>query len=527
VLRWLEPFASGRTDGAVHVSRAGSVSQADLYLDTDDRRFHRAGYSLRIRRKGRRVGGEATLKALETDRPGTGPLVRREVTEPLDRSDAAALLNAPGPVGERVRALVGSRRLLPLFEVRTRRQTFDLHTEDSTAAGELALDETTIRSQAGRTLARLRRVEVETPGPPPAAVAAFVERLREASGLHEATLSKYEAGYVATGPHRPTVPSYGSTAIGPDLSIEAAAFATLRRHFTALVTKEPGTRLGDDIEELHDMRVATRRLRAALALFRDVLPPQAEELREELRWLAAVLGAVRDLDVQLEQLEEWIAALPAADRDALEKLRALLLEERREARTAMLEALDSRRYQALVRRFGSMVRAARRPRSALARQPATAVAPDLVEASFRRVRKAARRIGPDSQPADYHRVRIACKRLRYTLEFLADVYPGETKRLVKRLVALQDILGLNQDADVAIARLRDLARERGGDLGPEPVFAMGEIAERYRREMRELQARFPAAYARLDGKEWKAFRRLIEAARPAAPAPVDEAPNPA
>jgi CHAD domain-containing protein len=94
-------------------------------------------------------------------------------------------------------------------------------------------------------------------------------------------------------------------------------------------------------------------------------------------------------------------------------------------------------------------------------------------------------------------------------------------------VALQDILGLNQDADVAIARLRDLARERGRELGPEPVFAMGEIAERYRREMQKLQARFPAAYARLDGKEWRAFRRLIEAGRPAAETPPEEAPNPA
>ncbi len=80
------------------------------------------------------------------------------------------------------------------------------------------------------------------------------------------------------------------------------AFAVLRRQLAVLRDKEPGTRLGEDVEELHDMRVATRRLRAALALFAGVLPVRAQTFRQELGWLAGVLGAVRDLDVQLEGL---------------------------------------------------------------------------------------------------------------------------------------------------------------------------------------------------------------------------------
>ena len=80
------------------------------------------------------------------------------------------------------------------------------------------------------------------------------------------------------------------------------AFAVLRRQLAVLRAKEPGTRLGEDPEELHDMRVATRRLRAALSLFEGVLPVRAQVFREELGWLGRLLGAVRDLDVQLQGL---------------------------------------------------------------------------------------------------------------------------------------------------------------------------------------------------------------------------------
>jgi CHAD domain-containing protein len=161
-----------------------------------------------------------------------------------------------------------------------------------------------------------------------------------------------------------------------------------------------------------------------------------------------------------------------------------------------------------------------RSRTGTRTAPARAAAPDLVERRHRAVRKAMRRIHRDAEPDAYHRLRISGKRFRYALEFLSDVYPGETKRVVKDAVALQDVLGRHQDAHVAIARLRLLARERGAELGPETVFTMGELAERYRTEMHELRARVPHVYARLAGRTWKLIRRRLEAGRP----PLPEAP---
>ncbi len=100
----------------------------------------------------------------------------------------------------------------------------------------------------------------------------------------------------------------------------------------------------------------------------------------------------------------------------------------------MLEMLDSRRYEAFVSRFGRTLRARHLARSGPASRPARALAPDLIESRFRSVRKAGARIGPASPATDYHRLRIRCKRLRYALEFLADLYPGETRPLIRRLV---------------------------------------------------------------------------------------------
>ncbi len=512
VVRWLDEHASSGAEG-LPIARAGTVNQVDIYLDTDDRSFHRAGYALRVRSAARHgnADGEVTLKAL--DSATDGPRVRREVSEQLERPDPELVGEAAGPVGERVRAVAGKKGVAPLFEVRTRRRVYSLGS-DGSAQGEIALDETSIRLPTGGAPARLRRVEVETSEDAAEALEPFVEGLRAACGLQPAGLSKYEAGVLSAGLGAPPSETFGPTAIDPEAPIGAVARAVLRGHFAAMLAREPGTRLGDDIEELHDMRVATRRLRAALSLFSDALPASAAKTREELGWVGGALGAVRDLDVQLEQLDQWLAALPEADRQPLDALRTLLDEQRAAARTEMLAVLDSRRYQGFVERFGRTLRSGRTPRSGPPAVPARTAAPELIESRFRRFRKAAARIDQQSRPTEYHRLRIRAKRLRYALEFLADLYPGHTRPMIKRLVALQDLLGLNQDAEVAIERLRRIVAERGGELPPATVFAMGEIAERYRQTGTELRARFPAAYSRVKGKSWKALRREIDEQRP-------------
>jgi CHAD domain-containing protein len=518
VQRWLAEPGGWGDAVELRIAASGSESHIDLYLDTDDWRFHRAGYALRIRRPPRRVrGGEATLKALASaGSAAPGLRRRREVSEQLEHSDPAALASLGGLIGERVRAVAGTKPLLPLFEIRTRRKVF-LVEGDGIPAAEIALDETAIHPTDGASPARMRRVEIELPERAVARLEPFVERLRTACGLQPAGLSKYEAGLLSADLRAPGPESFGVTTVDPDAPIGAVAVAVLRRHFSALLAHEPGTRLGDDIEELHDMRVASRRLRAALSLFAEVLPPDAARLREELGWIAGALGDVRDLDVQLEELDGWLRGLPQADREPLAALRGLLEAKRSDARAALLEALDARRYEAFVSRFGRTLRARPRRLAGPAALPARAVAPDLLQSRFRKLRVRGDRIGPASDPSDYHRLRIDAKRLRYALEFLGDVYPAQTPPLVKRIVALQDLLGRHQDAEVAIGRLRTLVTEHADELQPTTIFAMGEIAERYRQTMTALRAQFPPVYARVKGRSWKSLRKVLDQQRPQVP----------
>jgi inorganic triphosphatase YgiF len=197
---WLDRVAAQTGHEGVEAAESGIVDHVDVYLDTDDRRFQRAGYALRLRRVEEQAGGEATLKGLDpvsADAPGLRS--RPEITEQLDEPDPQSVLTAPGVVGERVRAVLGGKPLVELFKVRTHRRTFALTTA-AVAAGELALDETAIEVPARDEAVHLRRVEIEVPESAVATVEPFVDSLREACSLQPAALSKYEVGMKAAGP---------------------------------------------------------------------------------------------------------------------------------------------------------------------------------------------------------------------------------------------------------------------------------------------------------------------------------------
>ncbi len=531
VERWLAAFprdVPGRTGASTVIVTA--VSQpvkrtVDSYLDTEDWRIGRSGFVLRVRRLADQ--GEVTLKDTA---PAVAGLRRRiEVNEPLPPAGLRAL-DPEGPVGRRLRALVGDAPLLPLLEIRTRRRPHQLQVAEE-ILGEVDLDDTIIVVGDDQYPVRMRRVEVEVDSTWVDVLTPLVEQLRVECGLQPAILSKFEAGLLAAGLRIPELPDLGPTTLGPEPSVGAVAYAVLRRHLASMLAHEAGTRLGEDVEQLHDMRVATRRLRAALALFAGVLPDYSGHLRSELGWLADQLGAVRDLDVQLERLDRWRDELPREDSGALTDLARLLGRERDAARASMLGCLDSMRYDRLVSEFTSMLRpgSAQGPgRQAKAAQvPAAAVVPGLVVARHRSAVTAARRARRSGDPADFHRLRIRCKRLRYALEFVSEIYDGRTRGVVRRVVDLQDCLGVMQDARVAAARLHALATSETSELSAATVFAMGGVAERYRREADRLTGTLPGYLKALKGPRWRKLEALMEQRRGQVGPPDTWSPGPA
>jgi CHAD domain-containing protein len=126
--------------------------------------------------------------------------------------------------------------------------------------------------------------------------------------------------------------------------------------------------------------------------------------------------------------------------------------------------------------------------------------------------KAARRAKRSGEAADFHRLRIRCKRLRYSLEFGAELYDGRTNRYTRQLTKLQNQLGLMQDAEVAAARLADLATG-DANLPASTIFVMGGVAELHRQEMARLLERLPAEVSRVRGREWLELTTTMERGR--------------
>lgn len=503
---------------------------ADTYLDTADWRLHRAGFVLRVRR---REGGRAAGPAAPLDMPvepaaggeltlkdraaATGGLRRRlEVTEPLPVGGPDAI-GPDGPVGRRLHALIGSRPLQALFDVRTRRRPFVLLADDE-PIGEVALDETVIDVPGSTRPVRLQRVEVEVDPAWEDRVAPMVARLRVECGLQPAAMSKFEAGLLSSGLSIPTGPDVGPTALPPAPTVGELAFVVLRRNLELMLAHEPGTRLGEDPEDLHDMRVATRRMRAALDLFADVLPVRAGHVRAELGWVADALGRVRDLDVQLERVEQFSAAAAPGSTGALKDLAELLHQRRQEARAALLACVESARYERLVASYAAMLQRGPLRRAGPANAPAVLAVPDLIRSRHGAVTKAAKKARRSGNLDDFHRLRIRGKRLRYATEFVSELYGAPAKRYVKTVVKLQDALGSMQDARVAAEQLHAVAVEEHDGLSRDTVFVLGGLAERFRQESAALADDVPHHLAALSGKRWHRLtdavdRRRLEAAQ--------------
>jgi CHAD domain-containing protein len=254
-------------------------------------------------------------------------------------------------------------------------------------------------------------------------------------------------------------------------------------------------------------------VRAALRLFEPFLPERAMTLRNEIGWVYGALGEVRDLEVQIDHLKRWRARVEPDERAALDTVRRLLEERREAARTAMLHVLDARRYEHIIATCIAMLRQGTRGMPPAARRPVLSVAPDLLRRSMRKLKRAGQDIDQSSSAAELHALRIRCRRLRYALEFVGPLYGKKLKRVVRTLVALQDLLGMHQDAEVRAERLRELCRTHEPAFPRHTVLAVGQIAGRSKEQAARLREHVPTLLAKARGRRWRRLRRAMHAAR--------------
>jgi CHAD domain-containing protein len=299
------------------------------------------------------------------------------------------------------------------------------------------------------------------------------------------------------------------------MRIEEVALANLRRYLSAWHVNEPGARLGDDPEALHELRIAGRRIEAILGQFREFLPAVLQPVRQTLKKLLRVLGEARDFDIALSELDIFAATLLESERASVEPLRLHLIADRAHARARMLAALDSRSVRDELNNLSSLLR---EPATVVAAGLARHVAPGLLAERMRKVRKGADRLGPRSAMEAYHEVRRQLKKTRYTLEAVAVIYGKPADEMLRALRRWQDKLGQQQDADVAGRRLRTLAALPPENFPPATLFLMGRFAEHYAGAAHRARKLHDKAYQRVRGK-WKKLKARLGALAADPPCP--------
>lgn len=292
---------------------------------------------------------------------------------------------------------------------------------------------------------------------------------------------------------------------GPEDTVVEAVRRILQQQLEQLMSLEYGLPYDGDPEYVHEMRVAIRRLRTALAILRGALGDDGEHLRTEFTWFARALGKVRDSDVFLVFLR---GCLEGSDPLHQSGLRNLIASERRRRRAAyreLLETLRSDRYAAFRNRLYPMVQSpvsspeGLQPTDRNTSRPLWKEARSALKRRQRRLLKFGKRLEAFSGE-ELHRLRIAGKKFRYSAEFFAGVFPSGLQKPIRVIAAMQDLLGEAHDADVWTERLRQTGRRKSRRK------RSGTDGDELRPLIRKLQSRKRDRLAEAD-RVWRKFSK--------------------
>jgi len=458
----------------------GSRKELDaVYYDTVDLRLIRSGITVRHRSSGT-DDGEWTVKFPDEGDHPEGTLARREIN--VDGAGRAM----PASIEGLVRGYARSAPLVPVARLQTLRQSLELRDRDGRRLGEVDDDEVSVLSHE-RIAARFREVEAEiAPDAPADLLGGLVGRLREAgAGAPDPTPKLVRA----LGPRALAAPELVTSTLDENPTAADVIQAGITAAVLRVIEHDHVIRLDDDIEGVHQARVGTRRLRSDLRTFRPLLDESwSEPLRDEIKWLADELGAVRDCDVLMARLQRQIAELPKEDQAEAMRFVAKLGRDREHVLAELLAALDTPRYAALLDR---LVDAAREPRIRRAgARGAHEVVPALVTRPWKKLRKAVDALPAMPSDEALHGVRIRAKRARYAADVAVPVVGERAQAFAKALGRLQDVLGEHHDAIVAETWLRDAAV---GATRSQSLTA-GQLIAVQRGEAVALRDAWPAAW---------------------------------
>ncbi|CCE02753.1 CYTH and CHAD domain-containing protein [Bradyrhizobium sp. STM 3809] len=415
-----------------------------IYYDTPKQTLWKNGFTLRVRQTGARF--VQTVKAQHSDDPLKRGEWEASVTsmEP-DLSLAAALLP------DELRDILTKAPLQPVFtaDVHRHARLLDL----PGAVIEFALDSGVIR--AGERSEPVSEIELELKSGSPAAIYEIAQRLAEHGDVKPSIRSKSARGFDLAAGRPPGAEKPRRPGFEPAVSLDETFAIVLRGSLHHLLQALPAAEDGRDPEGVHQLRVALRRLRAALHIMRPLGTSAAlNGLEADARWLAQNLSAARDLDVFLTQTLPEIAEA-CADVAGFDTLRTLAERQRDLAYRKLRVALADRRCTAFVLGLGAWT-ASRGWRNEVSPDelgrlagPAIDFAGHVLSERHQKVLRRGRHF--KRLPAERrHRLRLALKKLRYSIDFLLPLYgPSKPARKYARSLAeLQEQLGHYNDMAV-------------------------------------------------------------------------------
>ncbi|GAA2118686.1 CYTH and CHAD domain-containing protein [Streptomyces synnematoformans] len=526
-------------DGVTAVIDQGTARLDAVYYDTAGRRLAADGITLR-----RRTGGDDAGWHLKLP---VAPGVRDEVRAPLGES-------VPRRLAALVRSRVRDAELVPVVRIRSQRDVHQLLGADGEPVAEVSVDRVTAeRPDTGATAAWAEvEVELGAGGDPAvldaveaaltgggaglrrsAAASKLARALAETEEPRETAGGKAGAGKKAkggkegkaggkakaggktkagkdskdggkakggkSGKKKPAGKNRPEPADSPEAAAPAARPAAdvvldyVRAQATALVELDPAVRL-DQPDAVHQMRVASRRLRSTFRSYRAVLDrTRTDPVAGELRWLAAELGVDRDREVLTERIHAALVELerPLVLGPVRGRLRTWSTARRTGSRRRIVAVLDGRRYLALLDALDGLL--ADPPLRAAAVRPAEPVLRKALARDYRRFADSLQQVfdlapGPDRDTA-IHETRKSAKRARYAAEVARPVLGKEAKTVTSLMREVQDLLGDYQDGVLARAALREIAQQAQG--AGEPSFTYGVLYAREEARAAELRDRLP------------------------------------
>lgn len=297
-------------------------------------------------------------------------------------------------------------------------------------------------------------------------------------------------------------------------SVEVAGRKLLGAYFSSMLANEEGARSGKDPEAIHDMRVATRRMRATLRALGDHLTgPDVAEVRRGVRAVTRALGEVRDLDVLIGHAKDFQAELPLEQRGDMDGLLSDWADKGKRARKELLLLFNSRKYARFrkrMKRYIDDADATAPPNQAEDVQPFQVrhVAGSVLWGRYEEVR-AFETVMDAPTIEQLHALRIKGKYLRYTLECFRETLPSDATDLIGDVVKMQDQLGELHDADVAaglirshVARLQKKGKKSGDKVAQVPVGLAAYLAER-EAAARQIHTSFFSTWSDLSSAKWR------------------------